>query len=126
MTLVGWNRERRIRKVLAGLARQRVALILQPHRVWVIELALTRTNEVEADLMTCLMRGWIEPLQENMPMGDLDLTNLGAGPPPFSRTETLYRLTEGGWNALNRMHAWTAAGVLVAVAALILSAAIAR
>ena len=123
MTLTGWNRERRIRKVLAGLARQRVALILQPSRVWVIELALQQTEEVEADLMTCLMRGWIEPLHENMPMGDLDLNIASAGPPRFTRTETVYRLTEGGWNALNRAHAWTAAGVLVGIIALVLSVA---
>jgi hypothetical protein len=125
MSLTGWRRERRIRKVLAGLARQRVAIVLQPHRVPIIELALQRTDEVEADLWTCLMRGWIEPLHENMPMADLDLNNLAAGPPPFDRTETVYRLTEGGWNALNRAHAWTAAGVLIAVVALIFSIAVA-
>lgn len=125
MSLTGWRRERRIRKVLAGLARQRVAIVLQPGRVPVIELALQRTDEVEADLWTCLLRGWIEPLHEDMPMGDLDLNNLAAGPPPFNRTETVYRLTEGGWAALNRAHAWTAAGVLIAVVALIFSIAVA-
>jgi hypothetical protein len=98
---------------------------LQPGHVPIIELALIRTNDVEADLMTCLMRGWIEPLHENMPMGDLDLDRLAAGLPPFTRTETIYRLTEGGWNALNRAHAWTAAGVLVAVVALIFSITVA-
>jgi hypothetical protein len=45
--------------------------------------------------------------------------------PMFTRTETIYRLTEGGWNALNRMHAWTAAGVLVAIIAAIISIVVA-
>lgn len=110
---------------MAGLARQRVALVLQPSRVWVIELALQQSDEVEADLMTCLMRGWIEPLHENMPMGDLDLNDLSSGPPPFTRTETVYRLTEGGWNALNRAHAWTTAGVVLALITLIFTIAVA-
>ena len=125
MSFVGLQRERQIRKVLSGLARQRVALVLQPGRVWVIEQALQRNEDVEAALMTCLMRGWIEPLQENMPTAELDIANIAAGPPPFTRSETLYRLTEGGWNALNRAHAWTAAGVVLALAALIVSLTVA-
>ena len=118
-----WKRERQIRRVLSGLARQRVALVLQPSRLWVIEKALQRNDDVEALLMTCLIRGWIEPLQENMPTGSLtDDLKLPTGP-MFTRQETLFRLTEGGWAALNRAHAWTAAGVLVAVVALIFSIA---
>lgn len=120
-----WKRETEIRRVLSGLARQRVALVLQPHRVWVIEKALQRNDDVEALLMTCLIRGWIEPLQEDMPTGNLtDDMKLPAGP-MFTRHETLFRLTEGGWAALNRAHAWTAAGVLVAVVALIFSIVVA-
>jgi hypothetical protein len=125
MSFVGLKRERQIRKVLSGLARQRVALVLQPGGVWVIEQALQRDEDVEAALMTCLMRGWIEPLQNDMPTGDLDVANLPAGRPPFTRTETLYRLTEGGWNALNRVHGWTAAGVVLALVTLVLSLTVA-
>ncbi|MFT3967841.1 MAG: hypothetical protein QM690_18375 [Sphingobium sp.] len=122
---VGWKRERRIRKVLAGLARQRVAIVMQPGGVWVIENALQRDDGVEAALMTCLMRGWVEPLHEDMPMGDLAPNNLPSPPPPFTRTETIYRLTEGGWAALNRAHAWTLAGVLIAVLSLVATIAVA-
>jgi hypothetical protein len=126
MSFVGFKRERQIRKVLSGLARQRVAIVLQPAGVWVIEQALQRDDDVEAALMTCFMRGWLEPLQENMPTAELDVAKLVAGPPPFARTETLYRLTEGGWNALNRAHAWTATGVLLALTTLIVSVAVAN
>ena len=115
----GWRGERRIRKVLAGLARQRVALVLQPGNVWVIERALQRDEETEALLYTCHMRGWIEPLHDGIPTGDLpDDLSLPNGP-PFTNTQTLYRLTEGGWSALNRAHAWTLASVLIAVASLV-------
>jgi hypothetical protein len=120
-----FKRERQIRRVLSGLARQRVALVLQPHKSWVIERALKRDEVTEAALMTCLMRGWIALLQEDVPTGSLtDDMKLPSGP-MFTRTETIYRLTEGGWNALNRMHVWTAAGVLVAIGTAIISIAVA-
>lgn len=120
-----WKRERQIRKVLAGLARQRVALILQPQNVWVIERALTRDEDTEAALMTCHMRGWVEPLHDSMPTGDL---TPGITLPPgqmFTRTQAVFRLTEGGWSALNRAHAWTVAGIVIAVLSFIATIAIA-
>lgn len=76
--------------MLSRLARQRVAIVMQPGGVWVTENALQRSDAVEASSL-----------------------------PPFTRTETIYRLTEGGWAALNRAHAWTLAGVLIAVLPLI-------
>ncbi len=116
--LDGWKRERRIRKVLAGLARQRVALILQPQGVWVIERALVRDKDTEAALMTCHMRGWVEPLHDSMPTGDLtEDMKLPTGP-MFTRTQTVFRLTDGGWNALNRVHAWTLVAVAIGVLSL--------
>jgi len=118
----GWKRERQIRKVLTGLARRRVVAVLQPGGVWVIEKALKRDDDAEAALATCLMRGWVEPLHDDMPVGDLDPNNLPSSPQPFTRTETTYRLTEGGWAALNRAHAWTLAGIIVAVVGVILAA----
>lgn len=120
-----WKRERQIRKVLAGLARQRVALILQPQGVWVIERALVGDEDTEAALMTCHMRGWVEPLHDSMPAGDLtpDM-KLPAGP-MFTRTQAVFRLTEGGWSALNRVHAWTVAGIVIAVLSLTATIAVA-
>lgn len=120
-----WKRERQIRKVLSGLARQRVALILQPQGVWVIERALVRDEDTEAALMTCHMRGWVEPLHDSMPTGNLTPDMKLPPGPMFTRTEAVFRLTEGGWSALNRAHAWTVAGIVIAVLSLIATIAVA-
>ena len=120
-----WKRERQIRKVLAGLARQRVALILQPQGIWVIERALVRDEDTEAALMTCHMRGWVEPLHDSMPTGDLTPDMKLPPGPMFTRTQAVFRLTEGGWSALNRAHAWTVAGIVIAVLSLVATIAIA-
>jgi hypothetical protein len=93
--LTGWKRERRIRKVPSGLARQRVAMVAPPNNIWIIEQALKRGEHTEADLATCLMRGWVEPLHEDMPWGELDVDNLPRKWPAFTGTQTVYRLTEG-------------------------------
>ena len=117
--LDNWKRERQIRKVLTGLARQRVALVLQPEGIWGIEQALTRDDDVEAALLTCVMRGWVEPMHDSMPTGDLTSDMRLPEGPMFTRTQAVYRLTDSGWNAINRAHAWTLAGVVLAVASLI-------
>ena len=120
-----WKREHKIRKVLRGLARQRVAMILQSQSVWVIERALQRDEETEAALMTCHMRGWVEPLHDSMPTGDLTSDMKLPLGQLFTRTQTVFRLTEGGWSALNRAHAWTVAGIVIAVLSLIATIAVA-
>lgn len=114
-----WRREREIRKVLRGLARQRIAVVLQPGGIQVIEKAFKRGGDTEAALATCHMRGWVEVMHDAMPVGDIDPNNLPNHLPSFTRTETIYRLTEGGWAALNRAHAWSLAGVLIAVLSLV-------
>jgi hypothetical protein len=101
---INWMREREIREVLRGLARQRIAVVHQPGGIQVIEKALKRGDTTEAALATCHMRGWVEVMHDEMPVGDIDPDNLPNHLPPFTRTETIYRLTEGGWAALNRAH----------------------
>lgn len=92
---------------------------MQPGNVWIIERALQRDDEAEAALLTCHMRGWVEPLHDSMPSGKLP-DNLKLPPGPlFTKTETIYRLTDGGWNALNRVHLWTTIGVVIAVVSLV-------
>ena len=121
-----WKRERKILRVLRALSRQRVAIVHQQTRIWVIECAMTRNDEVEADLATCLMRGWVEPLLENMPTGTLQFDTANRpNNPQFDRVEDHFRLTDGGWAALNRAHGWTVLSVLIAIASLVATMAFA-
>lgn len=109
-----WRRERRIRKVLVGIKRQRVAV--KKGELWALERALPRNNEVEADIGTCLIRGWIEPLRENMPTGPLLVDGEVPREPYFNDVQTFYRMTDSGWAALNRAHEWTVFAAIVGAA----------
>lgn len=114
-----WERERQVRQVLRGIARQRVALVVQPSNVWVIERALQRNNDVEAALATCVMRGWVEPLFEDLPTNTLTSEGKVRSGPLFTGTESYFKLTEGGWAVINRAQMWTMLGVLLAGLSLI-------
>jgi len=115
----GWKREREVRQVLRRLGRQHVGLILQPGNVWVIEQALMHDEKTDTILLTCLMRGWVEVLEQSLPRGKLTAEgNLPPGP-MFDSVAPIYRVTDSGWNAINRAHEWTLIGVLIAVASLL-------
>lgn len=116
MGLSSWKRERAIRKVLRALARQRVAVVLQPGNVWVVENAATQTDETEAALRTCHMRGWVELVADAIPSAELGPD--GRLPPGWTKEGPMYRLTDGGWNAINRTHAWIMATFTIATASL--------
>lgn len=107
--------ERGIRRVLTKLAKQRVALILQPGGVWVIERAIEDNERTDAALRTCHMRGWIEVLDNAVPTGAL-LPD-GSLPPgnPFRGSRPLYRLTEGGWDIVRRSHLWSIIAIAISV-----------
>lgn len=90
-----------------------------------IERALQHDEDREAALMTCHMRGWVEPLHDSMPTGDLTPDMKLPSGPLFTRTQTVFRLTEGGWSALNRAHAFTVAGIMITILSLIATIAIA-
>ena len=105
--LTDWKRERFIRHVLRKLSRQRVALILQPGNVWVIEKAVGDDDGVAEALRTCNMRGWTEPLAHSVPKGSL--TPDGKLPPMdkfITGLSPLYRLTDAGWNVIHQSHEW--------------------
>lgn len=114
-----WRRERQVRQVLRGIARQRVALVTQPGNLWVIERALQRNDDVEAALATCVMRGWVETLFDDLPTNTLTSDGRIRPGPLFTRTENHFKLTEGGWAVINRAHLWTMVGVLLAGLSLI-------
>ncbi len=114
-----WHRERFIRKTLRRLSQQRVALVLQPGNVWVIEKAVSESEEVVAALRTCNLRGWVEVHSNAVPRGEL--TPEGKLPEglPMSGVAPVYKLTEAGWNVIHRSHEWVVATFVVVTITLI-------
>jgi hypothetical protein len=120
--LDGWRRERFIRKTLHRVSQQRVALVLQPGNVWVVEKAVSESEgeAVTAALRTCHLRGWVDVLERAIPQGSL--TSEGNLPPQvtlMSEIAPVYRLTETGWNVLHRSHEWVVVTCFIAAATLI-------
>ena len=105
--------ERVIRRTLRKLARQRVRVILQPGNVIVVDQAVEEDEETAPALMTCYLRGWVEPLEHAIPSGRL--TPDGNLPNPlFSGVKTMYRMTDAGWSVVYRVHLWLVMTVIIA------------
>ncbi len=119
MILDDIQKESKIRRTLRALARQRVAIVLQPGNVWVIEKAVEDNSETDAILKTCYMRGWVEPIKDAIPKGRL--TPGGELPDGniFDKVGPIFRLTDSGWSVINRSHQWFIMSIFVAVLALI-------
>jgi hypothetical protein len=120
------RRERRIRRTLAHLSRQRLAMRL-PHPipghnpVWVIEMTPTQTEDVKDDLLTGLLRGWVEVVEDSVPSSQLMPDgSLPAGALLQDR-ETMYRLTDGGWSVVRGTHTLALSGMLVAIISLVVA-----
>lgn len=111
--------EGEIRRVLRRLAKQRVAQILQPGNVAVVELAVKYDQNTAPALMTCHMRGWVEVMEESVPTARLNPD--GSLPPGWQDTAPIYRLTEAGWNVVHGTHARSIAIFWVAFATLVAS-----
>jgi hypothetical protein len=115
-----WRKERAIKAVLRALARQRVAMILQPGNVWVVEYAPQGSDQMDVALRTCHLRGWVEPIQNAVPTGELKPD--GSLPDPlFRQMNPVYRLTEGGWHVINRTQRWIVATFVVAAVTLVVT-----
>lgn len=112
------GRELKVRQVLRRLARQRVALVAQPGNVWIIEKALQRDADCEVGLATYAMRGWVEPLYQDLPTNGLSNEGTIAPGLLLTRTESYVRLTEGGWSAIYPAQARVLVNALLAVASL--------
>ncbi len=118
--LTDFMREWSIYRTLKSFSRQRVAVILQPGDVWVIEKAVKASEKIDANLRTCQLRGWIEPISNAIPKGRL--TTEGNIPPDvFNQVGPLYRLTDSGWAAIHRTHILTLFGVFLALITVIIS-----
>ena len=115
-----WREERTIRAVLRTLARQRVATILQPGNVWVVVYAPQHSDHIDAALRTCHLRGWVEPIENAVPTGELKPDG-SLSDPPFRQMNPVYRLTEAGWHVINRTHRWIAATVVIAAVTLLMT-----
>lgn len=119
--LTNWRREWAIRSVLRRLARQRVAMVLQPGNLWVIENSIEDTEDVDAALKTCFMRGWVEPLSNSIPKGSLNMDGTLPTGELFNRTGPVWKLTDSGWAAINRAHEWMLLGVLLAAVSVLVA-----
>lgn len=105
----------RIHRLLRRLAKQRVGLVLQPGNVWVVEFAVEDTEETDALLKTCFMRGWVEPLQDSIPKGRLSPDGSLPSGPMFQSRGPLWKLTDSGWAVIQRRHEIMVLGIFVAV-----------
>jgi len=113
--LQNWKREKQIRRVLRDLAKQRVALILHPGNVWVVENALEQSQSRVAEaLATCRMRGWIEVMENALPTGKLP-PSMDVHEIQFDRNAPIYGLTESGWNVIRGAHTWVKAAFAVSL-----------
>ncbi len=115
--LADWNRERYIRGVPRKLSRQRVALVLQPGNVWVIEKAVTDDGDLDEALRTCHMRGWVEALANSVPHGALNPDGKLPQGDWVSGHGPIYRLTEAGWSVIHRTHEWIVVTCVVSILA---------
>jgi hypothetical protein len=105
-----WKVDRTLRK----LAKQRVRLVLQPGDHWVIDCAIPQDDDTRAALLTCQMRGWVEPLRDAVPSAQLAPD--GSLPPNinFDKMQTLYRLTSAGWSVIHRSDLIATCALLIA------------
>ena len=113
MSLLDLKREWKIRRILRRLSKQRVAIVLQPGNVWVIEKAVEDNEETDTALKTCYMRGWVEPLENSIPRGKLKEDGSLPDGNLYQSFGPVWKLTDSGWAAINRAHEWTLIGILI-------------
>lgn len=118
---LNFRRELAIRRTLRGLARQRVAIVLQPGNLLVVEKAIQRDEDTNANLLTCKMRGWVEVLEDAVPAASLMPD--GRLPPnfQFERREPIYKLTSAGWSVIHRSYPLAILALVISIASLALS-----
>jgi hypothetical protein len=78
------------------------------------------TEDIEADLEACLLRGWVKILDAGMPSGSTQPL-LEHGDLILDTKEDVYRLTDAGWAVINRDRQVELIGVTLAVIGLLLS-----
>ena len=116
MVFTAFKRGRRIRQVLRPLAGQRVVAVLQPGDVWLIENAPNLPGK-EA-ITTCLMRGWVEVLQDAVLKSQLCPDGLPDRYEAIKGNDTVYRITDSGCAVINRTHTCSLATFAVSLLSL--------
>ena len=116
-------RERQVKRALRAIARQRVAIVMQPGNVQVVEHSPPREEWFELGVRTAQIRGWVEVLHEGLPTGTVQMLGNVPQLPSSMAPTTHYKLTEGGWAVLNRSQAWLLATFMVSAVGLAVSAA---
>ena len=111
--------ERTVHRTLRKLAKQRIRMVLQPGDYWVIDRAIVHDEDTPAVLLTCQMRGWVEPLHHAVPSAQL--LPSGALPPNFDKMETFYRLTSAGWSVILRSDLIATCALLISTMSLALA-----
>jgi hypothetical protein len=87
----------------------------------VIDRAIPEDGDTHAALLTCYVRGWIEPLEHAVPSSQLSPT--GALPQNIGseKMQTLYRLTSAGWSVIHRSDLIATCALLIATMSLALA-----
>ncbi len=116
-----FKRERNVRRALQAIAKQRVAMVLQPGNVLVVENSPIHTESFDIAVRTAHIRGWVEVLWDGLPSGQVETVGSQLRVPTQMTPKTHYRLTEGGWSVIHGTHAWTVSTFVVSLLALIAS-----
>lgn len=117
------SREKQIRYVLRKLSEQRIALVLQPGNYWVIEKAIGYDEETDTALLTCYMRGWVEPIEGAIPSGRINPDGSLPAGFQFDKLKTHYRLTSAGLSVINGSHRLAVLAVTISMISLAMSIA---
>ncbi len=86
--------------------------------VWLIDNAVEKSENSDCALLTCLLRGWVEPYHTDVPTHYLDKDLKLPQGKLFSEKSPIYRLSGAGWDAVNRTQLWTVLTLLVTFVAL--------
>jgi hypothetical protein len=106
--------ERTVHRTLRKLAKQRIRMVLQPGDYWVIDCAIPQDGDTHAALLTCYMRGWVEPLEHALPSSQLSPSGALPQNVSFDKMQTLYRLTSAGWSVIHRSDLIATCALLIA------------
>jgi len=111
----------RIHRLLRKFAKQRITVVHKEQNVWLIEYAVKHTDENSNLLRTCYMRGWIEPMQESVGFGEVNDDGTLVGDQLYNRIDTMWKLTDSGWGAINRNHQLMVLGVFLTIISIVIS-----